>query len=690
MTQRLNVGQSYPIGAHQLDGGVNFSLYSQHATAVELLLFEHVDDSNPHIVMLDPGRNRSGNYWHVWLRDIQPGQLYGYRVYGYHQPENGRWFDPSKVLLDPYAQCVARSTHYDRALACEYGADNVGKSFLGVVVDHRGFDWGETQRIGRPLAETIIYEMHVKGFTAHPNSGVSEERRGTYLGVIDKIPYLKDLGVTAVELMPVQQFDPQDVPPNSPNNYWGYSPINFFAPHSDYAVDKSPLGAINEFRQMVKALHEADIEVYLDVVFNHTAEGGDGGPNLSFKGIDTDTYYILSEHNEFTNYSGCGNTFNANHSIARRVIRHALRYWVQQMHVDGFRFDLASVLARDENGQPMASPPILWSIDTDPVLAKTKIIAEAWDAAGLYQVGSFIGDRWQEWNGKYRDDVRAFWKGDRERVSDFANRMIGSPDIYMKRNSVPHRSINFITAHDGFTLNDLVSYNDKHNEANGESNRDGDNHNLSWNCGAEGPTDDLYINRLRMRQMKNFMATLMCSLGTPMLSMGDEVGRTQGGNNNAYCQDNEISWFDWSKVEENADLLRFTQHLILMRRTNAGLSRQLNQSLADMLDQSNIEWHGTRCNQPDWSGSSHTIACKIKAPHSQETLYFAVNAYHEPLDFELPELEEAHWYRMVDTGLESPDDFSDLGLAPALTVNRYQLAERSMILLWARHGSERR
>lgn len=688
MKHVTGAGRTYPMGASFLNGGVNFCLYSRLATSVELLLFADLTDNEPESITLNERYHHSGHYWHIWIEGIKPGQLYGYRVHGPYVPEKGLYYDASKVLLDPYAQSVCRPETYDRGMACEFGVDNVGHSFLGAVVDHKGFDWQETGHISRPLSETVIYEMHVKGFTANPNSGVSPEKRGTYLGVIEKIPYLKELGVTAVELMPIHQFDPQDVPPNSPANYWGYSPINFFAPHSDYAVDKSPLGPVNEFRQMVRALHQAGIEVFLDVVYNHTAEGGADGPILSYKGLDNDTYYILDQHDQFTNYSGCGNTFNANHSVVRRMIRHSLRYWVQQMHVDGFRFDLASVLSRDESGHPMASPPILWSIDTDPVLAQTKIIAEAWDAAGLYQVGSFIGDRWQEWNGKYRDDVRAFIKGDKGKISAFANRFIGSPDIYLHHNSSPHRSINFVTAHDGFTLHDVVSYNDKHNEANGENNRDGDNHNNSWNCGVEGETSDPKILALRQRQMKNFMTVLLCSLGTPMLNMGDEVGRSQGGNNNAYCQDNELSWFNWDDVEKNNDLLRFTQSLIRLRLLNAGLSLQLNQSLADMLSTANIEWHGTEIHRPDWSEHSRSVALKMQAPHSAETVYFAINAYHQPLEFELPEVEDSHWYRVVDTSLPSPDDYVELGCAPALTVTSYKLEARSVLLLWARKGSD--
>ena len=392
--------------------------------------------------------------------------------------------------------------------------------------------------------------MHVRGFTRHPNSGVGEKTRGTYAGLIEKIPYLQQLGITAVELLPVFQFDAQDCPPGK-INYWGYAPISFFAPHQAYSSRQDPLGPVDEFRDMVKALHRAGIEVILDVVFNHTAEGDQRGPTLCFRGIDNPTYYILEEGGAwYANYTGCGNTLNANHPIVRRMIVDSLRYWVEHMHVDGFRFDLASILSRDANGHPLPNPPVLWDIESDPALAGTKLIAEAWDAAGLYQVGSFVGDAWREWNGRFRDDVRDFFRGEPGSLRRVADRMVGSPEIYGHKQREAEQSINFVTCHDGFTLNDLVSYNEKHNEANGEDNRDGANDNRSWNCGVEGPTDDPAVEKLRNRQVKNFLTITLMSLGTPMILMGDEVRRTQLGNNNAYCHDNELSWFDWTLLEQ--------------------------------------------------------------------------------------------------------------------------------------------
>ncbi len=681
----IEQSRPYPLGAHLLEGGANFSLYSCDAKCVELLLFDHAEAVIPsRTLILEADTHRTGDYWHCFVPEIEAGQLYGYRVYGPYDTSRGLLFNPKKVVLDPYAKAIAIGDNYDRDMAIDE-RDNVAHCLKGVVSEHRGYDWENTDLIGRSLNETVIYEMHVKGFTAHPNSGVAEHKRGTYAGVIEKIPYLQELGVTAVELLPVQQFDPQDCPNPSLSNYWGYSPINFFAVHQAYSSDKTPLGAIREFRDMVKALHRAGIEVYLDVVFNHTAEGGWGGPTLSFKGLQNNAYYIYEKKNhQFANYSGCGNTFNANKSVSRRLIRDTLNYWVQEMHIDGFRFDLASILARDSEGHVLQEPPVLWSIETDPVLAGTKIIAEAWDAAGLYQVGKFTGGRWQEWNGKFRDDVRSFVKGDKGYAGPFADRLLGSPDIYQSQPGSLHRSINFVTAHDGFTLNDLVSYNDKHNELNGEGNRDGESHNRSWNCGIEGPTRNKRILELRHRQIKNFIAIEMVALGTPMLTMGDEVCRTQQGNNNAYCQDNEISWFDWSLVQENEDILRFTRMIIHWRSRVPALEHQKHQSLEEALVKHKVQWHGTKAFCPDWSYDSHSIAATIRDPKSSELVYIAINAYHQALSFELPHLHRGRWCRVIDTYLASPDDIVDIARATKLrNQKRYRVQSRTVVVLVA-------
>ena len=419
-----------------------------------------------------------------------------------------------------------------------------------VVTDPQAYDWEGDLPLKRPWSRTIIYEMHVRGFTAHPSSGLAESKRGTYAGLVQKIPYLQQLGITAVELLPVFQFDPQDAPQGR-TNYWGYSPVSFFAPHQAYSSRQEPLGAVDEFRDMVKALHRAGIEVILDVVFNHTAEDGHDGPTQCFRGLDNSTYYLLGEdRSQYPNFTGTGNTLNANHPVVRRMIVDSLRYWVQEMHVDGFRFDLASILARDSSGAVMSNPPVLWDIESDPALAGTKMIAEAWDAAGLYQVGNFVGDSWKEWNDRFRDDIRDFFRGANDSVGRAADRLLGSPSIYGWKERELEESINFVACHDGFTLNDVVSYDHKHNEENGEDNRDGSAENRSWNCGFEGPTDDPLIEGLRNRQVKNFLTALMLSGGVPMFVMGDEVRRSQRGNNNPYCQDNETSWFDWNLLSQ--------------------------------------------------------------------------------------------------------------------------------------------
>lgn len=629
-------GNSFPLGATVLQGGVNFSVFSKSATFVELLLFDHAEDPGPsRTILLDPRKNRTYHYWHVFVPDVGPGQIYGYRVHGPYEPARGMRFDPGKVLLDPYGRAVVVPEKYSRTAAGLPG-DNCGAAMKSVVTDPRTYDWEGDLPLRRPFTRTIIYEMHVRGFTAHPNSGVAPEKRGTYAGLIEKIPYLKDLGITAVELLPVYHFDEQDAPPEF-KNYWGYAPVSFFTPHPAYSSRKEPLCVVDEFRDMIKALHRAGIEVILDVVYNHTAEDNHEGPTLSFRGFENDAYYILGpDKRHYSNYTGCGNTLNASNPFVRRMIIDSLHYWVQEMHVDGFRFDLASILARDEQGRPLANPPVLWDIETDPVLSGVKLIAEAWDAAGLYQVGSFIGDSWKEWNVRFRDDVRSFLKGDRNTVSKFASRLLGSPDIYGHEEREPEQSINFVTCHDGFTLNDLVSYNDKHNEENGEENRDGSNDNMSWNCGIEGPTDALPIERLRNRQVKNFFAVTLLAAGAPMLLMGDEVRRTQRGNNNAYGQDNEISWFDWGLVEKHANVLRFVKYLITARlRRNVSLE-DLGLTLNQLLSQAKITWHGVKLNQPDWGADSHAVALTARSLKGRFIIHTMINAYWEGLEFDVP------------------------------------------------------
>lgn len=687
----IEPGRSFPLGATVYPNGVNFSLYSRSSEAVELLLFDAPDDPKPNrVIAFDPKENRTSYYWHIFVSGLQAGQVYAFRVYGPFAPEKGHRFDGNKVLLDPYAKAVVGWEHYSREAAIRPG-DNCPQALRSVVFDPTTYDWEGDVPLCIPYSKTVIYEMHVAGFTRHPNSGVEEAKRGTYAGLIEKIPYLKQLGITAVELMPIHEFDEQDARPGL-QNYWGYSTLAFFAPHRAYSASTCPLGAVNEFRDMVKAFHQAGIEVILDVVFNHTAEGNQEGPTLSFKGLENRAYYILEKNPAlYSNYSGCGNTVKANHDVVARLILDCLGYWVDVMHVDGFRFDLASCLSRGKTGHPLEDPPLLWSIESDPVLAGIKIIAEAWDAGGLYQVGSFIGDRFAEWNGPFRDDIRRFVKGDRGMVDELASRILGSPDIYKDPDREPNFSINFVTCHDGFTLCDLVSYNQKYNEANGEQSRDGANDNHSWNCGIEGQTDDPIVLALRQRQTKNLLTVLLMSQGTPMLLMGDEVQRTQQGNNNAYCQNNEISWFDWSLVEQQADFRRFVSGMIHLIQSLELFQHEEHLQVAS----SNLEkdysahkpyivWHGVKLNQPDWGYHSHSLAFTLYHPDAQEHLHIIFNAYWEPLTFELPNLKrELAWHRIVDTSLASPDDFCPIEAAVRVEESSYWVSDRASVVLMA-------
>jgi isoamylase len=682
-TRAVEQGSSAPLGASVRRSGVNFSVFSKSATLIELLLFDDRNAAEPsRIIPLDATQHRSYHYWHAFVPGIGPGQIYGYRADGPFAPGRGLRFDREKLLLDPYGLAVAVPDGYQREAAARPGP-NHGAAMKSVVADPGAYDWEGDVPLKRPFAETVIYELHVRGFTRHATSGVSPGSHGTYAGLVEKIPYLKDLGVTAVELLPIFQFDPQSAPAGKVN-YWGYQPVSFFSPHHAYSSRPDPLGVLDECRDMIKALHRAGIEVILDVVFNHTAEGGHDGPTFSYRGLGNDCYYILrDDKSQYADYTGTGNTLNANQPIVRRMILDSLRYWVIEMHVDGFRFDLASVMSRDESGRSLHNPPVLWDIESDPLLAGTKLIAEAWDAAGLYQVGSFVGDTWQEWNGRFRDDVRRFFKGDEGSVSAIATRLLGSPDLYGHEEREAEQSINFVTCHDGFTLNDLVSYNHKHNEANGEDNRDGTDDNLSWNCGVEGPTDDPAIEELRNRQVKNFFALELLAAGTPMVLMGDEVRRTQRGNNNAYCQDNDISWFDWSLLTSHGDVHRFVKELTAFRQRRDVVAQETTLTLNQVLGRARIDWHGVLLNRPDWSEHSHSLAFTLQSVRGQFLLHGMLNAYWKPLMFGLPPAPAGYgtWRRCIDTALASPDDINRWDVAPTVTTTTYEVHPRSVVLL---------
>jgi isoamylase len=682
VSKAVKTGASAPLGASVRPDGVNFSVFSKNASAIELLLFDDANAARPaKVIPFDPKKDRTNHYWHTFVQGLRPGQVYAYRAHGPLAPERGLRFDGEKVLLDPYGLAAAIPDAYDREAAKRPG-DNAAFAMKSVVADPTEYDWEGDEPLRRPFVETIIYELHVRGFTCHPSSGVASAKRGTYAGLAEKIPYLKDLGITAVELLPVFQFDPQDAANRV--NYWGYQPISFFAPHHAYSSRGTPLGVLDEFRDMVKAFHRAGLEVILDVVFNHTTESGRTGPTMCYRGLANDYYYILQEDKSlYADFTGCGNTLNANQPIVRRLIQDSLRYWVTEMHVDGFRFDLASILSRDEYGNPMSNPPVLWDIESDPQLAGTKLIAEAWDAAGLYQVGSFIGDTWQEWNGRFRDDVRHFFKGDDRSVSGVATRLLGSPDIFGHEEREAEQSVNFVTCHDGFTINDLVSYDRKHNEVNGEDNRDGSSDNVSWNCGVEGPSDDSAIEALRNRQVKNFLTVLLLAAGTPMLLMGDEVRRTQRGNNNAYCQDNDISWFDWSLLDRHRDVHRFVKGLSAFRQRRDIVTEDVL-SLNDLLDRTHIEWHGVSLNHPDWGEQSHSIAFSVRSLRGRFLVHVMLNAYWEPLTFELPPVSaetQQRWRRCIDTALPSPHDMAPWASAPDVAQPSYQVQPRSVVVL---------
>ena len=678
----LTAGSPAPLGATLSGGGVNFSVFSKRAERLDVVLYDHVDAAAPsHVIPLEAAGHRSYHYWHAFVPGLAAGQLYAFRAHGPFQPEKGRRFDGDKALIDPYGLAVAVPSGYSRDAASRPG-DNSATAMKSVVADPGRYDWEGDVVIQRPWAETVIYEMHVAGFTRHPSSGVEPAKRGTYAGLVEKVPYLRDLGVTAVELLPVFQFDPIHAPNGV--NYWGYQPISFFAPHHAFSSRPDPLAVLDEFRDMVKALHRAGIEVILDVVYNHTAEGTPEGPMIAYKGLANDTYYILEkDRSRYADFTGCANTLNANQSVVRRMILDSLRYWVTEMHVDGFRFDLASILSRDENGNPLPSPPILWDIESDPLLAGTKLIAEAWDAAGLYQVGSFVGDAWQEWNGRFRDDVRSFVRGDNGTVSALAGKLVGSPDVYGHKEREAEHSINFVTCHDGFTLNDVVSYNEKHNEANGEDNRDGAGDNRSWNCGVEGPTDDPAIEALRNRQIKNLLAINLLSAGTPMLTMGDEVRRTQRGNNNAYCQDNEISWFDWRLLERHPDIHRFVRLLNAYRQRRGPAGDPSTESLTQLIERARIRWSGVDLDRPDWGDQSHTLAITLESQRGPVLLHAIFNAYWEPLAFELPPAPANHhvWRRCIDTALPSPEDICPVADAAEVSGARYVAGPRSVVVL---------
>ncbi len=686
---KLRMGRPLPFGATFVPDGINFSIFSRHATSCALVLYEK-DQPEPLVEIPFPSEFRVGDVFAMVVFDLNPEQIeYGYRIDGPWQPYAGHRFDPRHVLLDPYAKRIG------------------GREAWGVMQNgdsdyvHRGqfinddYDWGHDRPLNIPIEDLVIYEMHVRGFTRHFSSGVRYP--GTYAAIREKIPYLKELGVNCVELMPIFEFDEFEYDRVNPNtgeqlmNYWGYSTVGFFAPKAGYAATGTLGMQVDEVKTMIKDLHSNGIEVMLDVVFNHTAEGNEHGETISFRGIDNKTYYLLTPNGHYYNFSGTGNTMNANHPVVRNMVLDCLRYWVSEYHIDGFRFDLASILGRAQTGEPLANPPLLEMLAHDPVLANCKLIAEAWDAGGLYQVGSFPAyERWAEWNGQYRDTIRRFIKGDMGIIWEAAERIQGSPDLYSDRGAAA--SINFITAHDGFTLADLWAYNEKHNDANGENNRDGANDNYSWNCGHEGQTDTIEINILRKRMIKNSLAILMMSRGTPMILMGDEMARSKQGNNNTYCHDNDLTWLNWGNLEENYDVFNFFKRCIAFRHAHPILRSPYHFSHEDQVGSgyTDISWHGTRARDPAWGDHARMLAFMLDGQHADDdSVYVAMNMYWEPHQFELPHLyNNWRWHMFADTSaLDQPEIYKP-GSEPVLSDQDSILVNaRTVIILVGRSPS---
>ena len=677
----MHLGRPWPLGASLTARGVNFSVVAPLATRLELLLFAQGEATEPSAVIELDQRHRSADHWHVEVEGIGLGQCYGYRVFGPLQP-GGHGFNPSKVLLDPCARAIAGWRGYQRGAAVG-AAPNTSCCLKGVVTERDRFDFEAAPRPRHSWQGSVIYELHVGGFTQGPGCPVAPERQGSLLGLIDTLPALQELGVTAIELLPVMAFDPADAPPGR-INHWGYSPLSWMAPHPDYLLGDDPLAARQQVRQLVSDCHRAGIEVILDVVYNHTTEGNQAGPTLSWRGFCDRLYYQQSARGDYQDVSGCGNTIAANRPLVRRLILESLRCWATELGIDGFRFDLGIALSRGDNLAPLEQPPLFEDMEADPDLADLKLISEPWDCGGLYKLADFPARRVATWNGRFRDDLRRFWKGDEKTCWALGQRLSGSPDLYTATPVHPGQCITFLTAHDGFTLADLVSFNGKHNLANGEANRDGDNHNNSWNHGVEGPSSDHAITSLRERQLRNLLATLLLAPGVPMLLMGDEVRRSQGGNNNTWCQNNPLGWMHWQPDAGDLALRTFLQRLLALRRRLLPLLNpelpfeETPQRRSTDLSHRWRQWHGVELDRPDWAAWSHTLAWSINDSREGPLLWCGLNAYSKAMHFDLPVCPSG-WLRVIDTGLPPGEDLP--GQPQRWSPAGIPLENRSLVLL---------
>ena len=635
----IKVGKPLPLGSSITSEGVNFSLIASNAEYIEILLFEKEDSVAPKTIFKLDHIHKTGSYWHAEINNLKEGSIYAFRVKQKDNELNKNY--SKKVLIDPCSRGITGWSKYKRKNALN-NIDNMDCCLKSVVCDRKLFNFKDFPRPKHSWKETIIYELHIKAFTQSSN-----EEESCFKKFLKKIPYLKELGITSIELLPVFCFDPNDAP-NGLENFWGYSPINWFTPHFQYLSNISAKQNREEFRKFVEECHKADIEVILDVVYNHTSEGDHQGPAISWKGIDENLYYFIDKDKNYQDVSGCGNTIAANRGLVRKLIIESLKCWVNELGVDGFRFDLGIALSRGEDLIPLDNPPIFEDIECEPELADIKFISEPWDCGGLYKLNDFPSKKTFTWNGHFRDDLRRFWKGDKDTAWNMSDKIKGSPSHYKENNFLP-KSINFITSHDGFTLKDLVSFNKKHNFANKEQNRDGDNHNNSWNHGVEGPTSDLLIKKLRKRQQKNLLLSLFISKGVPMLLMGDEIGRSQGGNNNSWCQNNSLGWMNWDENQQDLELLSYLKYLIKIRKKFINFFNPISSTNKKEIDNLvNYYWHGAKLESPDWSSWSHTVALSINKGENNPLIWAGLNAYSKSIDFHLPK-SKSKWLKVIDT-----------------------------------------